>query len=138
MRLLPYALALLGVLLVGYATLTSGSAHAPDNLSTIGADSVEGLHCTEDSVIGYDSTQPAPYPLACIHVDALPLAQHATAPRSRSRGTGSACALAARAVRFQLLELATSSAPDTMSTTDVQNFAHLQYSNLEPCGSPTE
>lgn len=39
--------------------------------SSIGANEVIGLHCQEDEVIGFDSTQPAPYPLACIHIDNL-------------------------------------------------------------------
>lgn len=36
-----------------------------------GTDVPFGLVCQEDEVIAFDSTQPAPYPLACVHIDNL-------------------------------------------------------------------
>lgn len=39
---------------------TIGGTEVPDN-----------LHCEEDEVIAFDSTQEAPYPLACIHIDTI-------------------------------------------------------------------
>lgn len=40
--------------------------------ATIGGHEVPSdLHCEEDQAIYFDTTQPAPHPLACVHVDTL-------------------------------------------------------------------
>lgn len=138
MRLLPYTLALLGILLIGYSTLASGHAHAPDTVARIGANIVPALQCAEDDVIAFDTSVSAPYPLACVHIDTLRTENTHSAPDTRTRYNARSCALAARAVRFQLLELATS-APDTSTSTGhILAFALAQSNALAPCGAPID
>ena len=51
--------------------LISSTYRDPEPASTIGRRPVPHLTCQEDEVIGFDSTMTAPYPLGCIHIDAL-------------------------------------------------------------------
>ena len=59
---------LIGIALTAIILLIT-TYHTPQEDSTIGGSKVHNLHCEEDEIIGYDSTQPAPYPLDCIHID---------------------------------------------------------------------
>lgn len=64
-----WSVLLLTVALVA-TLLLLGKGYEP-NPSTVGGTEVPVLHCEEDEVIGFDSTRPAPYPLDCIHIDAI-------------------------------------------------------------------
>lgn len=60
------------VLIASFALLLLAWTYRdPAPESTIGGTKVPILHCQEDEVIAFDSTQPAPYPLDCIHIDTI-------------------------------------------------------------------
>lgn len=57
--------------IIAMLLISSGYQDGPSPSSTIGNREVPTLDCEEDEVIGFDSSKPAPYPIACVHIDVI-------------------------------------------------------------------